>query len=601
MQENRQKTGVLVYDGECGICREWVQYWEKLTGGNVIYRPYQEVAANYPDISIDEFKRAIQLIEPDGTVINGADATFRLYKNIPPYSLLRFLYRFLPGFAFLSEYFYGFFSRHRGLLSFITHLFWGKNFEPPRYEITTWIFMRLLGCIYLSAFISFGIQALGLVGSEGLLPLNNYLDYLSNQYGQNAWQYAPMIFWFYFSDAFLQFVCLFGVICALFIIFDFFTTVSLVLAYLLYLSLVYAGQTFMTFQWDLLLLEAGFLAIFLGNRSNLMIWLYRWLVFRFVFLGGLVKILSGDPSWDSLTALNYHFETQPLPTLIAWYAHHLPEWFLMTSTAATLIIELIIPFLIFTPRRFRILSAWTFIIFQTLIILTGNYNFFNLLPIIMCLFLMDDAHVKRFLPQFLISRLSSRKIRMAGKLKQAFLILFTVLILLASSEQLVSMIKKNKQFEWSALNRVMYPFHIVNSYGPFAVMTTVRREIVIEGTNDGQTWREYEFKYKPGDVARRPGFNIPHQPRLDWQMWFAALSTAERNPWFRNLLIRLLQGNQSVEDLLLVNPFPYAPPMGIRAQFYEYRFTTPEEKRESGNWWKRKLIGEYFQPIKLTP
>ena len=601
MQDNGTKTSVLIFDGECGICREWVQYWEELTGDTVIYRPYQDVAPDYPDIGIEEFQRAIQLIEPDGTIASGADAAFRLYRNIPPYSWLCVLYRYLPGFARVSEFFYGFFSRHRGLLGFITHLFWGKNFAPPRYRITSWLFLRLLGCISLSAFVSFGVQATGLIGTDGILPLNTYLHYVSDQLGHDAWHYAPTIFWFYFSDGFLQLVCLLGAVFSLFIILNFLTTLSLALVYLLYLSLFYAGQTFMSFQWDLLLLETAFLAVFLGTRSSLIIWLYRWLVFRFMFLGGLVKILSGDAAWDSLTALKYHFETQPLPTPLAWYAHHLPEQFLMAATGATLIIELIIPFLIFTPRRFRLFSAWTFIGFQTLILMTGNYNFFNLLPITLCLFLMDDAHIKRFLPNALITRLAGGKVYTPGKFKRLGLALFTAVIIFTSAEQMDVLISGNKQHEWSLPTRALYPLHIVNNYGPFAVMTTVRREIIVEGTADGQTWQEYKFKYKPGDVMRRPRFNIPHQPRLDWQMWFAALGTPEQNPWFRNFLIRLLQDDKAVENLLRVNPFPNAPPLGVRARFYEYHFTTPAEKRETGTWWKRKLVGDYYRPIRLSP
>ena len=601
MQENGTKPGVLVYDGDCGICREWVRYWEQLTGDTVVYRPYQDAAADYPDISVEEFKRAIQLIEADGSVAGGADAAFRLYRNLPPYSLLHLLYRYLPGFAGISEFFYGFFSGHRGLLAFITHLCWGKNFEPPRYRVTSWLFLRLLGCISLSAFVSFGVQATGLIGHDGILPLNHYLDYVGGRLGHDAWRYAPTIFWIYFSDGFLQLVCLLGAVFSLLVILNYFTTLSLVMVYLLYLSLFYAGQTFMSFQWDLLLLEAVFLAVFLGTRSNLIIWLFRWLVFRFLFLGGLVKILSGDTAWDSLTALQYHFETQPLPTSLAWYAHQLPDWFLTAATGATLIIELVIPFLIFTPRRFRLFSAWTFIGFQSLILLTGNYNFFNLLPISLCLFLMDDAHVRSLLPRVLLNLPAAGKAYAPGKFRRLSLALFAAVIVFTGAEQLDALISGGKQHDWSLLTRGLYPLHIVNSYGPFAAMTTVRREIIVEGTADGRTWREYQFKYKPGAVKRRPRFNIPHQPRLDWQMWFAALGTPERNPWFRNFLVRLLQGDKTVENLLRVNPFADAPPLGVRALLYEYRFTTPAEKRETGAWWKRKLIGEYYRPIRLSP
>lgn len=600
MEHKTNNRAVLIYDGDCGICREWVEYWKNVTGEEVDYRPYQEIEADYPAITGDEFRRAIQFIEPDGARLSGAGAVFRLYRKHPPYSLLTRLYRRLRGFAYISEYCYRFFSRHRGVLGFMTHLFWGKGFVPARYHIISWIFLRLLGCIYLAAFASLSVQIRGLIGSEGILPLNTYLYQLKDQLGQDAYWRVPTLFWFHLNDGFLDFICLAGVLLSLFVIFNILQRTSLLLLYLLYLSLYYAGQTFMTFQWDMLLLEAGFLAIFLTTGSHIIIWLYRWLLFRFMFMGGAVKLLSLDPAWDHLTALNYYFETQPLPTPLAWYAHHLPQWLLMGSTAATLIIELLFSFLIFSPRRFRMIAACCIILFQSLIVLTGNYNFFNLLTIAICLFLFDDAALNERLPGIAVNRLSSVGINHPGKMTTAIASLFAMVAIYTSLEQMGRYTGAGRDKPLSAINRLISPFQIVNSYGPFAVMSTTRNEIIIEGSRDRESWTAYGFKYKPGDLSRRPEWIIPHQPRLDWQMWFAALSNPWQTWWFENLLLRLLTNSKAVTGLFAFNPFPDKPPQSVRARFYEYHFTDAEERKQSGNWWKRKLVGEYYPAITLS-
>ncbi len=591
---------VLIYDGDCDICREWVCYWQQLSDENISYRKYQHVYAEYPEISPGDFEKAIQFIDSDGSVRSGAEAVFAIYKGISAYRLLDWLYRYFPGFALLSESGYNFFSRHRGLLSFITHLFWGRNFKPPRYELTSQIFLRLLGFIYLAAFISFGVQIVGLIGSNGLLPLQTTLDQLQQHPGTAVYWQIPMLFWFFPADGFLQFSCLIGALLSCLLIFNLFQRGALIVLYLLYLSLFYAGQTFMAFQWDLLLLETGFLAIFLNPASRLVVWLYRWLIFRFMFLGGLVKILSHDPNWDGLTALNYHFETQPLPTVFAWYAHHLPESVLMSGAALTLIVELVLPFFIFTPRRFRMAAACCFIIFQSLIILTGNYNFFNLLTIAICLFLFDDAAIESWLPASVILKLKNRKSYKLDKLFSYAIVPLAAIILFSSVEQMHSLISGGRHQQLSNISRMILPWHFVQNYGPFAVMTTVRHEIIIEGSQDGHSWQEYQFKYKPGDVTHRPRWATPHQPRLDWQMWFAALSEAESNPWFINLLYQLLLNNPAVTKLFAVVPFTAEPPDYIRARLYEYHFSSSSQRAGTGDWWTRKLVGTYYPTIHLS-
>jgi len=594
---NNQRPAMLLYDGKCGICREWVDYWHKLTGDKIDYRPYQEVADDYPEISAEDLESAIHLIEPDGTVCKGAKASYSLYRGIHPQSIFLFLYRFLPGFGFFSEFCYRFFSTHRGVLGFFTHLFWGRNFEPSRHEIIVYLFLRLLGLTYLIAFISFAVQAIALIGADGVLPLQYYLSAVKEQLGADAYMQLPTLFWFSHVDGFIKFICIAGIVLSLSLIVGFLMRTSLVLLYVLYLSLVNGGQVFMTFQWDILLLECGFLAIFLPWGSTIIVWLYRWLVFRFMFLGGAVKIISHDPSWDSLTALNYHFETQPLPTPLSWYAHHLPESVLMVTTGVTLIIELIIPFLIFAPRRFRHCAGWCFLSIEGCILLTGNYNFFNLLTIFICLFLFDDAAIKRLMPERMLSLVSTIKSPTIGMVASSCALLMALTSIHMGATQIYRIIGSDRGMPYSAVYRFLRPLGIVNTYGPFAVMSKIRNEIVIEGSADKNTWREYQFKYKPGDLEQCPGWVAPHQPRIDWQMWFAALGKPEHQRWLWNLMVRLLQGSEPVKALFAFNPFPDELPISIRARFYKYTFTSTGERRETGRCWNRSLLGEYYPPI----
>jgi len=592
-----QKPAVLLYDGECGICREWVDYWQQLTGVKVNYRPYQEAADDYPDIAVEDLEVAIYLIESDGTICKGARATYSLYRDIHPQSILLLLYRYLPGFGFFSELCYRFFSTHRGTLAFFTHLFWGRNFEPPRYQIITWLFLRLLGLTYLVAFISFAVQASALIGADGVLPVEYYLNAVKEQLGTDAYTQLPTLFWFSPVDDFIKFVCIAGIVLSLLLITGFLLRTSLVMLYVLYLSLVHGGQVFMSFQWDFLLLECGFLAIFLPWGSTIIVWLYRWLVFRFMFLGGVVKLVSGDKSWDNLTALSYHFETQPLATPLSWYVHHLPESVLMAGTGMTLITELMVPFLIFTPRRFRHIAAWCFIIIETCILLTGNYNFFNLLTIFMCLFLFDDAAVKRLMPHRILAMALNCKYPTAGMFATSCALLMALTSVYMGATQIARIVGGDRGLQKSAVYSFLTPFGIVNTYGPFAVMTKARNEIVIEGSADKRSWQEYQFKYKPGDLEKCPGWVAPHQPRIDWQMWFAALGSCNRNPWFVKFMERLLTGSEPVSDLLDENPFSGRPPRYLRSVLYDYRFTRTE--RDSRDWWTREQAGSYCPVVML--
>ncbi|HKI74969.1 MAG TPA: lipase maturation factor family protein [Pseudomonadales bacterium] len=589
----------VVFDGDCGICREWIDYWHALTGDRFVYRTLQQASADHPEVDEADFLRALHFLDTDGQRYTGAAATFRIYRDMGLWRILEPLYRHLPLFASASEFFYRFFADRRWLLAALTHFARGRNFKPAKFELTSWLFLRLLGLVYFAAMASFAVQAKVLIASDGIAPLGMYLSAIHNSLGASYWYRVPMLFWFNHSDTFIQELPILGCIFAVAVALNVLTRLSLVVLFVIYLTLYYGGQTFMSFQWDLELLEAGFLAILLTSGSRAVPWLYRWLVFRFIFLAGAVKILSGDPTWQNLTALEYHFETQPLPSPLAWYAYHLPDVILKAGVAATLVIELALPFLIFAPRRLRMFAAWCFIFLQVMIILTGNYTFFNLLTIILCLFLFDDAALRCIVPGPLVKRLEQRPKPSPAMATRVTVWAVSAVIVLSSSELLIRGLN-GTQADASWLIRAIAPCQCVNNYGPFAVMTTRRHEIVIEGSADGKTWKEYDFKYKPGDLARRPAWIIPHQPRVDWQMWFAALGPPSRNQWFINLLVRLLDGTRPVHSLFRVDPFPDTPPEYVRARYYLYRFTTPEEHRKTGNWWTRKLLGDYYPAVGLS-
>jgi len=591
---------LLVYDRDCGFCVYWARYWQKLTGDRVEYRPYQDAAARYPAIPVADFQRAVQYFGPDGYHASAAEASFLTLSHAPGKGIWLALYRTLPGFAAVSELVYAFIASHRPAFHRLSLLLWGRHLEPPRYDLVSFLFLRLFGLIYLSAFISFGVQAQGLIGSHGILPLAHMVDAVAGRAGPERFFLIPMVFWWNAGDAAIQAVCWAGAGLSLLLVFNLLPRLSLLLLYVLYLSLLYGGQTFLFYQWDTFLLETGFLALLLSVATVPGIWLLRWLLFRFMFMSGVVKLLSGDPNWRNLSALSYHFLTQPLPTPLAWYTAQLPPGVLTCLTGGTFVVELILPFLIFFPRRLRFFAAFGILLLLSGITITGNYNWFDLQAMLMCLPLFDDAALHKILPQRLIRLLSARAERRAPR-RAVTAVVGTVALLIVCC----SLVQMDERFGGrppgaaQAVDRLIEPLHIINSYGLFAVMTTKREEIIIEGSNDGIEWREYEFRYKPGDVTRRPRWNIPHQPRLDWQMWFAALDDPRRLPWFQQFLRRLLENEPAVTALLETNPFPDAPPVYVRAWFYDYTYAGSEEKAR-GIWWDRRLLGLYFPAVHLN-
>jgi predicted DCC family thiol-disulfide oxidoreductase YuxK len=590
---------VLIYDGDCGFCGYWARYWQKLTGERVAYRPYQEVVSQYPAIPREDFQRAVQFITPDGKRASAAEASFLTLSHARGKGVWLWLYRRLPGFAPLAERAYAFTAAHRPGFFRISRLLWGKRYEPPQYELVSFLFLRGFGLIYLAAFLSFAVQAEGLIGSHGIQPLAELTDAVAASAGRERFWLMPMVFWWSSSDLAIRIVCGAGVTASLLLVCNILPRLSLVLLYVLYLSLLYAGQVFMTYQWDTFLLEGGFLALLLSFARMPGIWLLRWLLFRFMFMSGVVKLLSGDPNWWNLSALSYHFFTQPLPTPLAWYAAQSSPAALRFATGTVFFIELALPFLIFAPRRLRFCAGFGILLLELCILLTGNYNWFNLQTMWLCLPLFDDAALRSLLPARLIGLLPvAARERPPRTAAAAAVGVLTFLIVFCSLVEMDLRFGGNPPAIARGIDAALEPLHIVSSYGLFAVMTTRREEIIVEGSSDGSEWREYDFRYKPGDLFRAPPWNIPHQPRLDWQMWFAALDDPRRLPWFWRLLQRLLENEPSVTALLQKNPFADRPPVYVRAQFYDYTFTDSAGKA-TGRWWERKLLGPYFPIVQL--
>ena len=431
----------------------------------------------------------------------------------------------MPGFAAVSELAYGFIARHRSAGSAVTRLLWGSDVRPPTYSWARRWFLRALGLIYLIAFVSLWVQVDGLIGSDGISPIKQFLPAVQERLGGRAYWLLPTLCWFNSSNAFLHFLCAGGVALSLLLIAGFVPMVSLIALFVFYLSLTIAGQTFLSFQWDILLLETGFLAIFLapwqlwpkrGREapvSRAALFLLKLLLFKLMLMSGVVKLTSGDDSWgwldhsirwSALTALDYHYWSQPLPTIFAWWADKSPEWFKHFSVAFCLAVEIIAPFFIWAPRRPRLIAAGLIVFLQIAIAITGNYCFFNLLTIALCLLLIDDAAIGRKYATVIEPRYIHRLSTVGA--------ITVILVTLPINAWLIFSAFKPEASSPRALAFIhehVAPFRIVNGYGLFRVMTKDRGEIVVEGSADGIDWLPYEFKWKPGDRATRAGLVRP--------------------------------------------------------------------------------------------
>lgn len=598
---------LLVYDGDCGFCKLWIARWREITAGRIDYDTLQKTAARFPELPRADFEHAVKLVEPDGRVFSGAEAVFRSLGEGRRFAPAQWCYAHIPGFAAITEASYFFIAGHRELAHRVTSLVWGMDVRKPTYyRARTW-FLRLLGVVYLIAFLSLWVQVDGLIGVKGIAPVSEFLASAHTQLGGQAAAMLPTLCWLNSSNAALHFLCGAGAVVSAILIAGLAPILCLALLFVFYLSLTIAGQDFLSFQWDILLLETGFLAIFLApwrwrirpnesaRLSRLALFLLHFLLFKLMLMSAVVKLTSGDASWWNLSALDYHYWTQPLPTVLGWWADQAPEWFKHFSAAFVLVVEGGAAFLIWLPRHLRLLGAGLLVLLQILIGLTGNYAFFNLLTIGLCLLLVDD-HV------WPGARLTSHEQAIGPR----WPVWAPALVLLATLPVNAMLIFSGFKPEanWPRPIGLLYgaiePFRIANGYGLFRVMTKERPEIIIEGSNDGINWKPYEFKWKPGALDRMPPFVEPHQPRLDWQMWFAALGgDARRNRWFLGLILRLFHNEAPVVHLFEKNPFPEKPPRYLRAEIYHYRFTTSAEHRRSGAWWQREDRRSFLPAVSL--
>ena len=504
--------------------------------------------------------------------------------------------------------------------SWLRRLFDSECGAPDRL-LPRWIFLRAIGLIYYSAFFSLVFQIRGLIGPRGILPANEYLQAVAERFGHAGYWYAPTLLWSSSSSRMLTGICWVGMIASVLLVLNFWPRGMLAVCFVCFLSFVSAAQDFSAYQSDGMLLEAGFISLFLappgfrprwGEESRpscASLFLLIWECFRIYFESGVAKIMGGDPEWRTFTALDEYYQNGPLPTWIGWHMQHLPHWFHAATAFGTLALELALAWMMFLPRRIRILCFLILTPWQIGIILSANYTFLNYLVLALGFLLLDDRFLLRYFPSFLKRRFLATKEakpvaspnperdwrdalrRQMAPLKLAVAVVMLTWIFYATLAEMVWMVRPLRlpTTPVSALE----PFRIANRYGLFAMMTRGRYEIEFQGSNDGQTWLIYPFRFKPQDPSKPPGIYAPYQPRFDWNLWFASLSSWRQEPIVLRTEQNLLRGDGDVLLLFAGNPFPHAPPRQVRVVVWQYWFTTPAEKLSQGLWWRRQLLGLY--------
>jgi hypothetical protein len=554
-----------------------------------------------------------------------------------------------------------------------------KTFGPEQpssarssHLLPRWIFFRALGLIYFSAFYSLAFQVRGLIGPDGVLPAQKYLAAVARSFsGWERFWFAPSLYWLSSGNHMLMTITITGLIASLLVVINLWPRSTLLICFLCFLSFVTAAGDFSNYQSDGMLLEAGFISLFFAPRgfwpglgassapSRASMFLLQWEWFRIYFESGLVKLLSGDPEWRHFTAMDEYYQNGPLPTWVGWYMQHLPHWFQAAATGATLVMELVIVFLLFFPRRFRLICFWIVTPWEIIVILTANYTFLNYLVLSLGFLLLDDAYLLRFVPQrfrsaqlaairhreqspgppqlchpdtHLVTLDEKQRSRRAndphcapdntgleenegpagaqrvGEKHHSYLtsirraisagLLFWVFY--ATTAELIHMLWREAPIPFFPV-AALEPFRIANQYGLFAVMTRGRYEIEFQGSNDGQNWTAYPFRYKPQKLDEPPRIYAPYQPRFDWNLWFASLGSWQQNSMVPLTEERLLQNSRDTLSLFAGNPFPHSPPKYVRAVLWQYWFTSMTEKRATGLWWKRQLIGLYAPVLTINP
>ena len=467
------------------------------------------------------------------------------------------------------------------------------------YWLTRFVFQRGLGLVYLIAFTAALNQFRPLLGERGLLPVASYVK-------QVTFREAPSLFHFCPKNVAFTAAAWLGIVLSCLAVTGisdryatWFSMSVWGMLWILYLSFVNVGQTFYAFGWESILLEAGFFTVFLGSGNvapqKIMIWILRWILFRVMFGAGLIK-LRGDPCWRDMTCLDYHYETQPMPNPLSWYFHWGPAWTHSAGVWFNHFVELVVPFGYLAPQPVSSIAGLFTIVFQGFIMLSGNLSWLNFLTIVLAIPTLDDRLFAALIP------LRPQALDAPGTIYKMATVAIAIMVAILSIGPIRNMLSKRQMMNFS-----YNPLHLVGTYGAFGGITRTRYEVVVEGTDEfilspSTKWREYEFKGKPGDPGRRPPQIAPYHLRLDWLMWFAAMSEYYNHPWFVNFMAKLLQADADTLSLLRTNPFPTQPPRYVRAELYEYHFTTPEERRQTGHWWKRQLTGSYFPAVSLqTP
>ncbi len=476
------------------------------------------------------------------------------------------------------------------------------------YAVASWLVTKSLCLCYFVAFLSLLPQVLGLYGRQGILSLDHFLNLLDKELGAERFHHVPSLFWFLSNDFAVRGLCFIGMVASSLAFLGFSQSWMLLICWICYLSYVSCGQVFLGYQWDSLLLEFGFLGLFFAP------WTLEWspmaayhlhpfvlglvwlLLFKLMFLSGVVKLKSRDPAWTKLTALSFHYWTQPLPSPLAYFFAKLPMAIQRISTFFMFFIELIVPFFIFAPGPLQVVAALFLFVLQVLIWTTGNYGFFNILTIGLIFSLLPDSALKTFdFGEMVILKFDSMEWISEGMIASEAALLALMILVPAT----LFWITKTLSEKSTATNfmlpmmRLLYPYRISNPYGLFAVMTKVRPELVLEGSLDGETWLPYELKNKPTDIKKRPRFVAPHQPRLDWQMWFAALESFNENLWLQNLITRIFESSPDVLSLFRKDPFGGKPPKYLRLLRYEFHFSSWKDLRTRGEWWTKELIAPY--------
>jgi Lipase maturation factor len=497
--------------------------------------------------------------------------------------------------------------------------------KRPGHLWPRWIFLRALGLIYFSAFYSLLFQIKGLVGTNGILPAADYLQAVNAALHLQSYWTVPTLLWFGAGNGALMMLCWAGLIASLLVTLNLWPRASLLICFLCFVSFVSVARDFSGYQSDGMLLEAGFIALFfapaglrpgLGERnppSRASLFLLQWEWFRIYFESGVAKIGSGDLAWRNFTAMDDYYQNGPLPTWIGWYVQHLPHWFHASATVYTLLTELVIVWMLFLPRRFRIACFFIVTPFEISIIATANYTFLNYLVLLLGVLLLDDRFLEWVLPRWFRAWIHGESPMAAAgaavtappptntgaewrerftPLRRAFAGLCLGLVFYSTTALLLWMFMPGLPLPAQPVQAIE-PFRIANSYGLFAVMTHERYEIEFQGTLDGKTWIAYPFRYKPQAINEAPGIYAPYQPRFEWNLWFASLG-----PWQQSRFVvwteeRLLKNEPDVLALFASNPFASAPPREVRTIKYQYWFTDMQTKRQTGNWWRREEVGQY--------